>query len=35
MGCGRDCIGAVCGDESMSVRNVKNAKLEWLSLILN
>ena len=35
MGCRRDHIGAVCGDESVSVRNIRNAKLEWLSLILN
>ena len=35
MGCRRDCIGAVHGDESASVRNIKNAKLEWLLLILN
>ena len=35
MGCGRDRIGAVHGDESMLVRNVRNAKLEWLSLVLN
>ena len=28
MGCGRDCIGAVHCDESTSVRNVRNAKLE-------
>ena len=35
MGSGRDCIGAMCGNESTSVRNVRNAKIEWLSLILN
>ena len=32
VGCGRDHIGAVHGDESVLVRN---AKLEWLLLILN
>ena len=35
MGCGMDCIDAVHGNESVSVRNVRNAKLKWLSLILN
>ena len=35
VGCGRDHIGAVHGNESVLVRNVRNAKLEWLLLILN
>ena len=35
MGCRRDHIGAVCGGESTSVRNIRGAKIEWLLLILN
>ena len=35
MGCGRDHVGAVHGDESASMRNVRNAKIEWLSCILS
>ena len=35
MGCRRDHIGAVYGDESALVRNVRSAKIEWLSLVLN
>ena len=35
MGCGRDHISAVRGNESVLVRNVRNAKLEWLSPVLN
>ena len=35
MGCRRDCVNAMHGDESALVRNVRNAKIEWLSLILN
>ena len=32
--CKRDHVGAVRGDESVLVRNVRNAKLELLLLIL-
>ena len=35
VGCRRDHISAVQNDESASVRNVRSAKLEWPSLILN
>ena len=34
-GCGRDCVGAVHGDESTLVRDIRSAKLEWLSVVLN
>ena len=34
LSCRRDHIGAVCGDESTSVRNVRNAKIELLLLVL-
>ena len=32
--CRRDCVSAVRGDESVSVRSTKNAKIEWLLLVL-
>ena len=32
--CRRDRVGAVRGDESASVRNVRNVKIEWFSLVL-
>ena len=35
MGCRRDRISAVCGDESALVRDVRSAKIEWLLLVLN
>ena len=35
VGCRRDRIGAMCGDESTLVRNIRSAKIEWLLLILN
>ena len=35
MGCGRDHVGAVHGNESALIRNISHAKIEWLSLILN
>ena len=35
VGCGKDCVGAVHGNESVLVRNIGCAKIEWLSFILN
>ena len=35
MGCMRDRVSAMRGNESTLVRNVRNAKIEWLSLVLN
>ena len=32
--CRRDHVGAVRGDESALVRNVRNVKIEWFLLIL-
>ena len=32
--CGRDHVGAVHGDESASVGNIRNVKIEWFSLVL-
>ena len=32
--CGRDRVGTVRGDESTSVRNVRNVKIKWFSLVL-
>ena len=32
--CGRDRVGVVRGDESASVRNVRNVKIEWFLLVL-
>ena len=35
MGCGRDCFSAVHSNESVLVRNIRHAKIEWLLFILN
>ena len=32
--CRRDRVSAVHGDESALVRNVRNVKIEWFSLVL-
>lgn len=31
----RNRVGAVCGDESVLVRNIRNEKIEWLPLVLS
>ena len=35
MGCGRDHVGAVHSDESVSVRNIRCAKIDWVLFVLN
>ena len=32
--CRRDCVSAVRGNESVSVRSIRNEKIEWFLLVL-